>query len=250
MVYALFFGLTGLYFSAAFSRLLVYSSIALGILGGIGFAELVFALVKPSTTPLVKKKPTYRRKERDEGRLLRRDNRPGRLPAGTYWIPNPIPCTYTSQLFCDHSPADTAVSIVNGAPPSQRSAFSDWISTLQWVRQDTPTNAVIISWWDYGYWITVMGNRTRCRQRDHERHQNRSDRSDVHVERHAGREAMAESMGEGRPTYVAIFVTGSIFPLKTRPQEAPTITTYYRCPAGTDSPPAVGTRARSSGSSA
>ncbi|MDG6957494.1 MAG: hypothetical protein JRN55_01885, partial [Nitrososphaerota archaeon] len=62
MIYALVFGLTGLYFSASFSRLLVYSSLALGILGGIGFAELAFALVKPSTTALVKKKqvPTSR----------------------------------------------------------------------------------------------------------------------------------------------------------------------------------------------
>jgi len=28
------------------------------------------------------------------------------------------------------------------------------------MREDTPENAVIIAWWDYGYWITVMGNKT------------------------------------------------------------------------------------------
>jgi dolichyl-diphosphooligosaccharide--protein glycosyltransferase len=46
LVYMLVFGITGLYVSAAFSRLLVYSSVALSVLGGIGFSELLFALVK------------------------------------------------------------------------------------------------------------------------------------------------------------------------------------------------------------
>ena len=48
--FALVIGLSSLYISAAFSRLLVYSSIALAILGGIGFAEVLFALLKPSGT--------------------------------------------------------------------------------------------------------------------------------------------------------------------------------------------------------
>ena len=213
MIYALVFGLTGLYFSAAFSRLLVYSSVALGILGGIGFAELAFAIAKPSSTPLVKKKaaPTSRNEMKVVfsiaviALIV--------LPAGTYWIPNPIQCTYSGQLFCNNSPADAGVSLVNGATVYSRSAFSDWIQTLQWVRQNTPTNSVVISWWDYGYWFAVMGNRTTV-----------VDNATLNSTRIAqvGRllmsnvtqaAAMAENMGGGRPTYVAIFITGSIFPL-------------------------------------
>lgn len=215
MIYALVFGLTGLYFSAAFSRLLVYSSVALGILGGIGFAELAFAIAKPSSTPLVKKKATPA--SRNEMKVVFSIAVIALivLPAGTYWIPNPIPCTYSGQLFCDNSPADTGVSLVNGATVYSRSAFSDWIQTLQWVRQNTPTSSVIISWWDYGYWFAVMGNRTTV-----------VDNATLNSTRIAqvGRllmsdptqaAAMAQSMGEGRPTYVAIFITGSIFPLSS-----------------------------------
>ena len=225
MIYALVFGLTGLYFSAAFSRLLVYSSIALGLLGGIGFAELAYAIVKPSTTPLVKKKqaPTSRNEMKVVfsiaviALLV--------LPAGSYWIPNPITCTYSGQLFCNNSPADTGVSIVNGATVYSRSSFSDWIQTLQWVRQNTPTNSVIISWWDYGYWFTVMGNRTTI-----------VDNATLNSTRIAqvGRllmsnvtqaAAMAKSIGGDRPTYVAIFITGSIYPL-TNPTTG-TTTNYF-----------------------
>jgi dolichyl-diphosphooligosaccharide---protein glycosyltransferase len=213
MVYALVFGISGLYFSAAFSRLLVYSSIALGILGGIGFAELAYAIVKPTTTPLVKKKQTPT--SRNEMKVVFSVAIIALvvLPAGSYWIPNPIPCTYTGQLFCNNSPADTAVSIVNGATVYSRSAFSDWISTLQWVRQDTPTNSVIISWWDYGYWFTVMGNRTTVVDNATLNSTRIAQVGQLLMSNVTQAAAMAKSMGEGRPTYVAIFVTGSIFPV-------------------------------------
>lgn len=215
MIYALVFGLTGLYFSAAFSRLLVYSSIALGILGGIGFAELAFAIAKPTTTPLVKKRqvPTSRNEMKFVfsiaviALIV--------LPAGTYWIPNPIPCTHSGQLFCDNSPADSGVSLVNGATIYSRSAFTDWVQTLQWVRQDTPTNSVIISWWDYGYWFTVMGNRTTLIDNATINSTRIAQVARMMMSNVTTAAAMAQSFTDGRPTYVAIFITGSIFPVNS-----------------------------------
>jgi dolichyl-diphosphooligosaccharide--protein glycosyltransferase len=35
-----------------------------------------------------------------------------------------------------------------------------WLDALDWVSKNTPNDAVIASWWDYGYWITTIGNRT------------------------------------------------------------------------------------------
>ena len=34
-----------------------------------------------------------------------------------------------------------------------------WQETMSWVRDNTPTNSVFESWWDYGYWIQSIGNR-------------------------------------------------------------------------------------------
>lgn len=34
------------------------------------------------------------------------------------------------------------------------------INTFLWISQNTPQNAIINSWWDYGYYIYVLGNRT------------------------------------------------------------------------------------------
>ncbi|EOD42317.1 putative membrane protein, required for N-linked glycosylation [Candidatus Nanobsidianus stetteri] len=34
------------------------------------------------------------------------------------------------------------------------------INTFLWISQNTPQNSIINSWWDYGYYIYVLGNRT------------------------------------------------------------------------------------------
>jgi dolichyl-diphosphooligosaccharide--protein glycosyltransferase len=31
---------------------------------------------------------------------------------------------------------------------------------MAWLRAETPDDCVVLSWWDYGYWIQTMGNRT------------------------------------------------------------------------------------------
>jgi dolichyl-diphosphooligosaccharide--protein glycosyltransferase len=34
-----------------------------------------------------------------------------------------------------------------------------WLDTLEWIRNNTPKDSVVISWWDYGYWLSVLGER-------------------------------------------------------------------------------------------
>jgi dolichyl-diphosphooligosaccharide--protein glycosyltransferase len=224
MAYALIFGLTAIYFSAAFSRLLVYSSIALGILGGIGFAELAFALVKPGATTLVKKKQTVT--TRNEMKVVFTVAIIGLMvfPAGAFWIPNPIACTTGNTLFCDQSPADNAVSIVNGATIYGRSSFSDWPQTLSWVSQSTPPGSVIISWWDYGYWFAVMGNRTTVADNGTLNSTRIAEIGQMFMSNATTAAKMAKDMGGDRPTYVAIFITGSILSLEST---SGTYTNYY-----------------------
>jgi dolichyl-diphosphooligosaccharide---protein glycosyltransferase len=55
--------------------------------------------------------------------------------------------------------ADIPPTIVNGGT-SYRIKTNDWINALDWISNNTPKDAVIAAWWDYGYWITVLANRT------------------------------------------------------------------------------------------
>lgn len=38
--------------------------------------------------------------------------------------------------------------------------FHDWEETLTWMKTNLPGTGVVVSWWDYGYWITPIGNMT------------------------------------------------------------------------------------------
>ena len=50
-------------------------------------------------------------------------------------------------------------TIVSSSVPA-KDAIPAWLKTLTWMRENLPEDAVVASWWDYGYWITILGNRT------------------------------------------------------------------------------------------
>ncbi|MCJ7650365.1 MAG: hypothetical protein MUP85_17285, partial [Candidatus Lokiarchaeota archaeon] len=38
--------------------------------------------------------------------------------------------------------------------------FHDWEESLTWMKTNLPGDTVVVSWWDYGYWITPIGKMT------------------------------------------------------------------------------------------
>jgi asparagine N-glycosylation enzyme membrane subunit Stt3 len=36
----------------------------------------------------------------------------------------------------------------------------EWYDTLMWMKYELPNDAIVVSWWDYGYWISIIGNKT------------------------------------------------------------------------------------------
>ena len=60
----------------------------------------------------------------------------------------------TGLLLLDYAP-----TIFTGGT-SYLLSSNDWLVTLDWIKNNTPENSVIGSWWDYGYWIQTLGDRT------------------------------------------------------------------------------------------
>ena len=54
---------------------------------------------------------------------------------------------------------DVAPTIISPQMIS-RGKNTAWIQALQYIKQNTPPNAVIASWWDYGYHTAIVGNRS------------------------------------------------------------------------------------------
>ena len=137
-VFALIIGIVGVYVSSTFMRLEVFASISLIILASIGLAILTKEIFKIEFDK--NKKFIFRISYIVIIGLI--FLLPLTYPANSNWI-----------SYGDRSPI-----IFTGAsntPPS-----NDWLETLEWIKLNTPEDSVIGAWWDYGYWITTMSERT------------------------------------------------------------------------------------------
>lgn len=144
--YALILGITSFYVAGSFSRLMVYPSVAIAILAGVGFSQLATTVLRPAAVPVAKKRVGVYG-TRPEVKVL-------------YVIFVIFILAYSANFQWASSygmPTSIAVSALTYNPGFP---VPDWLEALTWIRENTPEDAVLASWWDYGYWIAVMGNRT------------------------------------------------------------------------------------------
>ncbi|MCS7364303.1 MAG: hypothetical protein NDF54_02550 [archaeon GB-1867-035] len=140
-------GLAAIYFASSMIRLIMLAAPLFSILGALSLVSIL----KPHIDIIMRKeaRTTRRRKM-----IFRR----GR--GGSAWIliitTLILMITVTSWRAIAYSPP-TIVSC-GGVPGGTK--YQDWIEALLWMRVNLPDNAVVASWWDYGYWITTLGNKT------------------------------------------------------------------------------------------
>ncbi|HJU35322.1 MAG TPA: STT3 domain-containing protein, partial [Nitrososphaera sp.] len=168
-VFALLIGITGVYVSATFARLLVFASIGIIVLAGLGLYEVTRSIMAyretAATTPAAAAS-RLTAATREQRRKMEFSNRghstSGQIVKISYIIVMimmlSIPLFYPSNSNWVSS-ADVPTAIANGGT-GFRLQTEDWIDAMDWISKNTEPNAVIASWWDYGYWITTLGNRS------------------------------------------------------------------------------------------
>ena len=137
-VFLLIFGITGVYVSSVFVRLELFASISLIMLSSVGLSILTKKIFSVNFSGKTK----YPIKISYVVLIIFLFSLPLIFPTNYNWI----------------NANDSPPIIFNGA--TSNTSSNDWIETLEWIKLNTPENAVIASWWDYGYWITTMSDRT------------------------------------------------------------------------------------------
>jgi len=144
IVFALIFGLIGVYVSSAFVRLELFASIAVIILASVGISILSAEIFKSKKTKDKKflKTPSRITKISFVIVVIILLILPTTLPARGNWIDS----------------IKAPPTILNGGTNFNVSNY-DWLDAMDWLKNNTPEDAVVASWWDYGYWITTLGER-------------------------------------------------------------------------------------------
>ena len=65
---------------------------------------------------------------------------------------------YPEKLNWANSNEGLPITILNSGTQFDIST-NDWSDAMQWLRENTSEDAVIASWWDYGYWISTLAER-------------------------------------------------------------------------------------------
>ena len=144
-IFALIIGLIGVYAGATFARLELFTSISVIILSSIGLSVITSEMMKKDIEENKKSINTKRRfvKTSYVVAIIILLLSPSIFPLDTNWI----------------SATKAPPTILNGGS-NFNMATDDWPISLEWIKNNTPQDAVIASWWDYGYWITTLGERT------------------------------------------------------------------------------------------
>jgi dolichyl-diphosphooligosaccharide--protein glycosyltransferase len=135
-IFAVFVSIIAIYVSSAFVRLELFASVGIIILGSIGLAILtqkIFEQNKQNLTKII-------------------------FPAVIiilFIIPVTLPENNNWLGWADFPP-----SLLNGGSAFTQFASDDWKDAMLWIKENTPEDAIIASWWDYGYWITTLSERT------------------------------------------------------------------------------------------
>ena len=137
--FALIIGFLGIYFSSAFVRLEVFGSISVIILAAIGVSILISKILKDEH------KPTSFVTKISFLALI-----------GALLV---VPMVYPADITnWSNNNSGIPITILHSGTSFDIST-NDWPDSMQWLKENTPNDAVIASWWDYGYWISTLAER-------------------------------------------------------------------------------------------
>ena len=158
-IFALVLALTGVYIASSFARLMVYSTLALAVVGAIGLVELAESIMRPTVSSVSRKK-TRIYESRSEVKVIFALLMIVLIAVPMFYPINSNSSSAGYQLSSSGwmASANVPVSIANGGTAFTTTS-NDWLQAFSWMRQLGSTTT-IASWWDYGYWMTVMGNVT------------------------------------------------------------------------------------------
>ncbi|XP_062520691.1 dolichyl-diphosphooligosaccharide--protein glycosyltransferase subunit STT3A-like [Corticium candelabrum] len=153
-IFIILYGVTSIYFAGVMVRLMLVLAPVMCVLAGIGISALLSSYMRNLD---VGKKVDKKTKRTESNYPVKNEIAWGVVGMLTLGL-----VMYTFHCTWVTSEAYSSPSIVLAARQhdGSRIIFDDFREAYYWLRQNTHENAKVMSWWDYGYQITAMANRT------------------------------------------------------------------------------------------
>ncbi|TXT64549.1 MAG: Oligosaccharyl transferase STT3 subunit [Promethearchaeota archaeon] len=147
-VFLLVYILLAFYFTSSMTRIILVFAPAAALIGSYGLVNVL----KVFGSYLGEKKVGFSKKRR---KLSRKTKMMGKTEiVGVYVL---VGFLCIAQIVHTTDVATTQMSYSQLTPGG---ALYDWQESLMWMRSNLPGDTVVVSWWDYGYWLTPIGNVT------------------------------------------------------------------------------------------
>jgi dolichyl-diphosphooligosaccharide--protein glycosyltransferase len=151
-LFLLIFGLTSLYFACSMVRLLVILAPAFSLLAAVG----ITGILKPFNT-LLKEQPKIGMKRKYVLEHVGKEF----SGAAVFLIFLIVMTNLAFPMPKVYSQVSAPVTITAGSLPIiPDEPVREWLDMLTWTKNNLDATTVVCSWWDYGYWLTIMGNVT------------------------------------------------------------------------------------------
>merc|ERR1719431_337957 len=163
-IFIILYGVTSIYFAGVMVRLMLVLAPVMCILSGIAVSATLTTYMKnlDATTanksvPLSTEAAAKTKKKADHTYPMKNEVATAVVGILTLFL-----CMYAFHCTWVTSEAYSSPSIVLAARSGDggKIIFDDFREAYYWLRHNTPENAKVMSWWDYGYQITAMANRT------------------------------------------------------------------------------------------
>jgi dolichyl-diphosphooligosaccharide--protein glycosyltransferase len=157
-VFLLVFGITTLYFASSMVRLLILLAPAFALLATIG----VLGLLKPFYTLL--RETGSQALVKSKRRLQKVGKEYSAIAILVVFVLLVSNFAFSPQTGGTPRVFDAAYSPITvtaaSLPITPNQPVPQWLNMVTWTKTNLPGTTVVSAWWDYGYWLTLLGNVT------------------------------------------------------------------------------------------
>ncbi len=204
-IFLLLFAATALYFATSMIRLLVLFAPAFAIIAGIG----IISLLKPFFTLLQEAPKALAKSKRRMARVSKEYSGVAVFIIFMMLVSNLAFSPQTGGMPRAIAQAYVPTAISASSLPVGGSSLTQpvgaWLDAIGWLKNNVPSTDAVVMWWDYGNWLSDLGNVTSLADNTTENATQIQNVGFIFMGNETQSMQMLNSYGQAHVKYIAVF---------------------------------------------